>query len=293
LPKPPFKLSVISDEVSQDLEVVAKFAYRHELDGIELRTVWNLPPQRLVTRISDIKRILSEYGLKVSAIASPFFKSNIDNEEEYKEHIEILRNCIKLAKAVDTDIIRGFTFWRRGKYESFVEKILEKFNEPLEIVEAEGIILAIENEPATFVTNGRLLADFLSRISSRNVRAVWDPGNDIWDPYNEVPYPDGYEFVKEFIVHVHVKDGVRCGTEGKPEARPIGEGDVDYRGQIAALIRDGFKGYISLETHWRPKAKLSEELIVRPGGQEFSAMGEEASEICINKLKKIIGEVTR
>ena len=32
---------------------------------------------------------------------------------------------------------------------------------------------------------------------------------------------------------------------------PLGEMDVDWRGQIAALKRDGYAGAISLETHWR------------------------------------------
>jgi len=283
---------VISDEVSQDLKLVAKFAKRFNLEAVELRTVWNSPPQKLLDRLSDIRRILKEYDLKVCAIASPFFKADIDSEKEYNEHIKILKNCIELAKSLDTNIIRGFTFWRKGRYEDYIDTILEKFAEPLEIIEKEGVILAIENEPATFVTNGRYLADFLKRVNSKYVKAVWDPGNDIWDPYNEVPYPDGYNYVREYIVHVHVKDGLRKGASGKPEPCPIGEGDVDYRGQIKALIRDGYSGYISLETHWRPTAKLSEELLVKPGGAEFSEMGEAASEICIKNLIKIIEEVS-
>lgn len=36
----------------------------------------------------------------------------------------------------------------------------------------------------------------------------------------------------------------------KPVWGPLGECDVDWRGQIAALERDGYAGYINLETHW-------------------------------------------
>ena len=104
-----FKLSVISDEVSQDLERVAKFAKRMELDGIEIRTVWNLKPQELVKRLGDLKKVLKKYDLEVSAIASPFFKANIDDPKEYEEHIEILKRFIELAKSLDTNIIRGLS----------------------------------------------------------------------------------------------------------------------------------------------------------------------------------------
>ncbi len=50
------------------------------------------------------------------------------------------------------------------------------------------------------------------------------------------------------IGHVHAKD---CRVEGhRPVWGPLGEGAIDWRGQIAALVRDGYRGWVSLETHW-------------------------------------------
>ena len=31
---------------------------------------------------------------------------------------------------------------------------------------------------------------------------------------------------------------------------PLGTRGVDWKGQIAALLSDGYRGYVSLETHW-------------------------------------------
>jgi sugar phosphate isomerase/epimerase len=36
----------------------------------------------------------------------------------------------------------------------------------------------------------------------------------------------------------------------KPTFGPLGECGIDWKGQVAALAADGYKGYISLETHW-------------------------------------------
>lgn len=287
--KRPFKLSIITDEVSQDLEKVARFAQRFNLEALELRTIWNKQPHQLLKEVRKIKEVLNKYDLQVSAIASPFFKCDINREEEYRQHINILKRCIELAKSLDTNIVRGFTFWRIGKYEEYENRILELFNKPLEIVESEGVILAIENEPATFVTNGKLLARFLRGIKSRNVKALWDPGNDIWDPYGEIPYPEGYNYVKEWIVHVHLKDAKRRNDEVEPVA--FGEGEVDYIGQLKALKKSGYKGYLSMETHWRPGRQLEEELLVKPGGAAFSEAGEEASEICMRRLISILKRI--
>jgi len=287
-----FNLSVITDEVSQELEVAARFAKSFKLNGVEIRTIWGKTPQNLLHSLNRIKETLSKYNLKVSAIASPFFKADIDSEKEYREHLDILRKSIKLAKDLDTNIVRGFTFWRKGSLEDYLEPIIEKYQKPLEIIEAEDITFGIENEPSTFVGNGKELAIFLSRLGSKKVKALWDPGNDIWDSSGEIPYPDGYRYVKDWIVHVHIKDGVRKGEEGgKPEGAPIGRGEVDYLNQLKALREDGYDGYLSLETHWRPMKKLSEEIIIRPGGEEFSRFGEEASEICMRNLLQTLSKI--
>jgi sugar phosphate isomerase/epimerase len=72
------------------------------------------------------------------------------------------------------------------------------------------------------------------------------------------------------IVHVHAKD---CRMEGhRPVWGPLGEQDVDWKGQIRALKEDGYKGYISLETHWPG-----------PGGDKH-----EGSMICGRNLKALV-----
>jgi len=287
----PFKLSVITDEVSQDLETAARFAKIFDLNGVEIRTVWNRSPQDLLEKVDEIKKILKKYDLEVSAIASPFFKANIDSKEEYEKHLEILKKCISLAKSLDTDIIRGFTFWRKNSVDEYLDRIIEKFQKPLEIIESEGVLLGIENEPSTFVGDGRDLALFLDRLGSKNVKAVWDPGNDIWDPHKETPYPDGYQHVRNRIIHVHVKDGIRKGKGGEPEIVAVGEGEVDFLGQFRALKEDGYKGYLSLETHWRVGKQLSEDLVTRPGGEAFSGLGEYSSAVCMHNLLKILAKI--
>jgi hypothetical protein len=56
-------------------------------------------------------------------------------------------------------------------------------------------------------------------------------------------------------------------------------------------MRDGYDGYVSLETHWRP-VKLSEELLNRPGGEKFSESGELASRICLENIMKMMEKLS-
>lgn len=288
-----FRLSVISDEVSQDLNEVIRFAKVFNLTEVEIRTLWNLPPHELLERSEGLFEILNSNGLKVCAIASPVFKSSLHDLSEYEEHLRILRYVIELSKRLDVRLVRVFAFWRSGIYEEHLDEILTKFGKAVDVAEDEGVLLCVENEPSTFLTNGELVADFVKRIGSKSVSVLWDPGNDIMDPGGEIPYPEGYGHVRGLISHVHIKDGVRSGVNGLPEFRAVGEGEVDYQGQLSALLSDNYSGCLSLETHWRPSSALSETQVVRPGGLAFSKEGFLASEICMNNLLNIINKVSR
>ena len=91
---------------------------------------------------------------------------------------------------------------------------------------------------------------------------VWDPAN-AYVAGEETPFPDGYGLLpKRRIIHVHAKD---CDMDsGRPAWGPLGTRRIRWKQQIAQLLEDGYRGFISLETHW-----------AGPGGNKL-----EASRIC-------------
>ncbi len=285
-----FKISVVGDEVSQDFQNVVNFAAEFNLGAIEIRSVWNKPPQALTTHdIDQMKRVLDGPGIQIVGIASPFLKCDIDDLKAREEHLEILRACIKLAKAFDANLIRTFAFWKMDDVEERWSEIVSAYDEPVKIAESEGIILGLENEASTSLATAKLTERFVREIDSSNVRVVWDPANEFHaEGWGETPYPDGYERLKCMMVHVHVKDSAKNRDTGKIECVAIGEGVIDWKNQLQALVDDGYDGYISLETHWRPALKIDEGLLNRPGGSSFSEAGEEASQICMKNLFAMI-----
>jgi sugar phosphate isomerase/epimerase len=259
------------------------------LDGLEIRSVWDTPPQKLSKdQIVRMKKILAPTELKVCCIASPFYKCDIESSKERQDHIEILKSCIRLAKAFDCTIIRGFTFWRKGNPEDHWKRILEGFPEPIQLLEREGVTLGIENENSTMIGTGKVLRRFLKELGSPRVKAIWDACNSFADDLvKETAYPDGYEAIKSEMVHMHLKDAARDRKTGATLNMPVGEGEIDFKNHMKALLRDGYAGYVSLETHWRPK-QLSREEIDRPGGASYSKDGEYASRRCLENWHKIM-----
>ena len=189
---------------------------------------------------------------------------------------------------LDCNIIRGFTFWKTGPASSVWQQLLDAYEEPIEILESEDCYIGIENEASTHIATAAEAEALYRDIDSPRIKAIWDPANEVYAEDGELPFPDAFERMKPNLIHVHIKDAVR-NESGEAECVPVGEGGyIDYPGQLQALIDMGYEGACSLETHWRPAQKLDEDLLNRPGGAEFSALGEEASRICLDNLQKII-----
>jgi sugar phosphate isomerase/epimerase len=286
------KLAVFTDEVSQDLATAVKLAVRYQLDGVELRTIWNKPIQHLsAANIDAVRKALGEHELVVAAIASPVFKCELDDEPAHREHLECLRDCVRIANELDTKIVRVFTFWKRGPSALVWERIKSKFKPAIPIARDAGVTLAIENEASTYCATAAETARMVNELNSPVVKVVWDPCNEVSAADGVTPYPDAYRQVEALTVHVHVKDA-KTDAHGMARVTPVGEGSIDWKGQLVDLLSRGYQGYASLETHWRPTA-LPESVLNQPGGAGFSEAGEYASDLCVRNLLSILAEVRR
>ncbi len=284
-----FKLAVFSDEVSQDLSKAIAVAKDFELDGLEIRSVWDKGAADLTT--DDARRIRSELdanGLQVCALSTPFLKCDLGDENALKEQLEILKRCLVNAEILGTNILRVFTFWRKPNPETYWDAIAELYREQvLPIVTSKDTILAIENEASTIIGTGNELRQFLAKLEHPQVKGVWDPCNVHFLGSEYKSFPEDYESCKGDIVHVHLKDAVWNHEKDAAECVVLGDGEVRIADQLEALNRDGYHDWLSLETHWRP-TQLSEAEINLPGGSSFSKEGEFASRKCLGQLREML-----
>ncbi len=287
-----FRLGVVTDEISQDFGRVVDVATELELDALEVRSVNDKPPQDLTTdEVDGMRRLTAESGLEICGIATPFYKCDSDSPGERREHLQILRDCVGLARKLDTNLLRCFAFWETGRTEERWEDILAAFEEPVRLADGEGMILGMENEASTSLATAALTRRFIDEVDHPCVRAIWDPANELYAEGGVTPYPDAYETLRDVMVHAHAKDGAE-NEDGEMVSVPVGEGLIDWEGQLGRYLADGYEGILSLETHWRPVHALSEELLNRPGGATFSEAGEEASRYCFDKLRAMLGRLS-
>jgi len=268
-----FKLSVISDEISQDLGHVLEIASKEfGLGYVELRTMWDKNVINLDEKeTAEARRLLEKYSLQVTDIASPLFKTDWPGaptskyspkspqfgvDYSYAQQGEVLERSIAAARALGTDRIRCFDFWRLEDPKPFRKAMDEKLRETAAQVALKKVTLLLENEFECNTATGAEAARTLQAVTSPNFKLNWDPGNAAY--CGDKAFPDGFEKLpKERIGHMHCKDVVRQ-ADGTFEWAAMGRGIIDYVGQFRALVQAGYSGTMSLETHWRGAGSAEE-----------------------------------
>lgn len=261
-------------------------AKKYQLDAIELRSVWDKQPHELTEdEIRKIRSICTRQNMKICAIASPFFKCAFSETEIHKQ-LDLLKKTIAVSEKLDCQIIRGFSFWGGGDFDAVLPQLARAYDEPIRMLQEADMILALEPDPSVYACNGERVAKLVHKIGNPRVQILWDAGNDLYSPEYELPYPDGYRLVRQNIAHVHLKDVVICN--GGAQCVELGKGIVNWPEQLRMLKRDGYDGYMSLETHYRKNTQIPEGLMRLPGGNAFSYGARQASEECLSALKRMM-----
>jgi sugar phosphate isomerase/epimerase len=264
----PFKISVISDEISEDFDhACSVIAKDFGLQWVELRGMWGKNLQSLSeAQNTEAQKIIAKYNLRVTDIASPLFKvdwpgapksqygSKADThgatDNEYKQQGEVLERAIAQAKQFKTNKIRCFDFWRLDNVAPYRAAINEKLRSTAETVGKQGMLLVLENEFACNTATGREAAKTLAGVQTPHFVLNWDPGNAVMRGELDA-YPGGWDALpKNRIHHCHCKNAVKDST-GKIVWSPVDKGYVDWTAQFRALKQAGYHDAVSLETHWR------------------------------------------
>ena len=281
-----FRLAAITDEFSPaDLGAALTGMAAVGMSGAELRVV----DGRNMIDLSDeevdkVRDTVQARGMEIVSLASPLLKcvipggpaldSRVQHDvfgspHSYEDQPRLTRRAFEIADRLGVGIIRVFSFWRTVDPERCYPQLRDELLALADEAGRRDVVIGLENEHACNVGTAAEAARLLATVEHPALKLVWDPANA--SILGETPFPEGYSLLPpERIVHVHAKD---CYVKNhKPVWGPVGEMGIDWRGQIAALRRDGYDGWISLETHW-----------TGPNNDKF-----EASTVCGKNLKSLI-----
>ena len=256
-------VAVLTDEIDEDLTHDAEFLHGFGIHWAELRSIWGKYNTAQPTeKIREARSILDAAQIKTSVAGTAFFRIPLPPEGAAGQAIldkqwTLLNDAMDRAEILGTDRLRTFAFMspKEGKTsERDYARIYELLNEAGKRAKARNVKLAIENLGGSCVSTGAQSAALLKSVKESSVGLTWDPNNAAES--GEKPFPDGYRLLDPArIYNVHIRDFRHTG-DGKVEWMAVGEGEADNVGQIRALLKDGYKGRFTLETHYKsPKGK--------------------------------------
>jgi L-ribulose-5-phosphate 3-epimerase len=240
-----FRIGAVTDIFSPDVAVAAAAMRQFGMKGAELRTIHG--HSVLESSDEELKCALGsllDNELEVVAIASPLLKCRF---EEWGAQARLAERAFAIAKLAGAKMVRVFSGARVADPAKDFEMLVDLLQDLADRAGRHGLTIALENDRACNVATAQELAGVLAAIDHSNLQVVWDPASAYIS--GEKPFPSGYHMVDTTrIALVHAKD---CTLEGhKPVWEPLGDGDIDWQGQIDALASDGYDGFIHLETYW-------------------------------------------
>lgn len=250
----------MSDELSDDFDTAVEIGVSWQLRAYELRNAWiSRVPNIAPSKINIIKRVIEEYGITITTLSPGLFKIPLRSEAMETHKGELLRKSFDLARELGTTKVTVFGIQRspRDRREDY-GRVLQIIGEAAVSAESEGFTLMLENEAGWWADTGTNTARLVGDIGSKALKINWDPGNAF--SAGETPYPDGYEAVRDSVANVHIKQAVRDEQNIVHLLKSSG-GYLNLKGQLEALEKDNFEGYVAVETHNKPRLEKSRKCL--------------------------------
>lgn len=264
------RIGVIVDSFGVGVREGLKKAKEVGAEGVQIYAVsGEMEPEALSgSARKELKSYISDLGLEISALCGDLGGHGFQDAAANPAKVEKSKRILDLAMELGTNIVTTHIGIVPDDADGQIYSAMQQSCEELcQYAESMNAHFAIETGPET----ASHLKQFLDTLSGRGVAVNFDPANFVMvtgdDPVK------GVYTLKDYIVHTHVKDGIRhmevdprivygslgfdamsheniakLLAEGKIfEELPLGEGKVDFDGYFKALTEIGYKGYLTIE----------------------------------------------
>lgn len=237
-------LSGFGDEISDDPVVQIAVLQAVGANHIEVRSAWGTNIVDLdAGQLGQLKSLLAEAGMGVSAIASPIGKVDVGLPVDHE--LERLRRAANAAHVLGARYIRIFSFYygEGVAVESIRDEVIVRMRALAALAEELDVVLLHENEKDIFGDTPDRVLDIIESVGSPALKVAWDPANFV--QVGVKPFDEGYARLRPHLEYLQVKDA----RFADGVVVPSGEGDGDLLRTVKALKEDGYLGFASLEPH--------------------------------------------
>jgi len=237
--------------VEQAMDILAEHGYQAIDISLELAPPFIPPPKPHMSSAVDAgrRRAVRSYAQQTGiAIGALNAHTNVIHGEPAvrQENVEFIRGALHLAADMEVPyVISGCGVKLFYGWEStYWEWCLEAMRDLAEEAERLGVMILIEaaSPYGSLVYNLARLQRLLSTEGLETLGVLFDPahyhvrGDSVLDAFLALG---------DKVKHMHAKDA--RGDRENFGFPPLGEGEIDFKGLIKAMVAHGFDGYISVE----------------------------------------------
>lgn len=219
------------------LDVIAAAGFR-KVDLLERATHFSLDPRACDP--AAVKAAAERRGLRIANLATYVGRGfGSAQEADCAAELERTQRAIDLAAFFGARSIRV----RPGEEDpATLDRLATWFRRSAQYAAQSGIYLGFETHHGGISGDPLICRELAQRVGSPFFGVLFDPCNTWQDG---VDYRLAFRTFKDWIVHVHLKDG-RAGGQGFVHTIP-GEGEVDLAWVVRELEAAGYQGDWALE----------------------------------------------
>jgi sugar phosphate isomerase/epimerase len=206
------KIYAFSDEASPSIDAQIDALIRNGLDGMEIRNVDGVNISDITKeKAKEVKAKLDAHGLCVWSIGSPIGKITL--QDDFENHMEKFRHTLEIAKLLNAQSIRLFSFFmpKNSDPSVYKEEVFARLGQFVEAAKGYNITLCHENEKGIFGDIPTRCLEIHKQFPE--IKAVFDPANFV---QSQVDTLKAWALLKDYVHYMHIKDALEDGLVVPP-----------------------------------------------------------------------------
>lgn len=203
----PMNIYAFADEASANIDMQIAAMKRNGLQGLEIRNVdgTNISDISL-EKAEEVHQKMKEAGLTVWSIGSPLGKIGI--EDDFEAHMEKFKHTLEVAKVLECNNIRMFSFFipREKEPAEYKNEVIRRLKAMVEAATGSGIELCHENEKDIYGDIAKRCLEIHKEIPE--LKGIFDPANFIQCGQDTL---EAWNLLKPYIKYLHIKDALADG----------------------------------------------------------------------------------
>jgi len=191
--------------------------------------------------LNGVMAAADRFGLRIANIGSYCGGDFVSDDKEARE-----RALVETKAVIDAAALCGARSIRTrpGLPEdaAMIDRMVPYYQRAAEYAAKKGVYMGIENHGGPISGNPELCAELFHKVGNPYAGILYEPCNLA---SAGVDYKAGFEVMRDYIRHVHIKDAYLI--DGKMRTVWLGTGVVDFRWVVASMESLGYEGDYALE----------------------------------------------